>query len=78
VAAVGAKLVVGQLVTIMSGNAKFVGQHATVAKVQRIRCYVDVPGVEKSVYLFTSDVIPVATSEAESLPAAETSTGTEG
>lgn len=80
VAAVGAKLAVGQVVRITAGNAKFVGQTATVNKVQRIRCYCEVPGVEKAVYLFTSDVEPVAASEAESLPATEASagTGTEG
>jgi hypothetical protein len=33
-----------------------VGQTGTVSKAQRIRCYVEIPGVNKPVYLFTSDV----------------------
>jgi hypothetical protein len=79
VSASGVKLVVGQVVRITSGSPKFVGQIATVNKVQRIRCYVDVPGVVKPMYLFTSDVEPVAVSEAESLPSdTSEATGTEG
>lgn len=53
---IGQKLTVGDEVRIVSGDTKFTGRTGTVAKVQRIRCYVDVPGVNKPVYLFTSDV----------------------
>lgn len=53
------ELEVGQTVRIVGGDVRFVGQLGTVSKAQRIRCYVDVPGVDKSVYLFTSDVEPV-------------------
>ena len=52
----GQKLAVGDEVRIVSGDTKFTSRTGTVAKVQRIRCYVDVPGVNKPVYLFTSDV----------------------
>ena len=50
------KLSVGDAVTIVSGDPRFIGMTGTVSKAQRIRCYVDVPGVSKPVYLFTSDV----------------------
>jgi len=80
IAAASVKLVEGQLVRITGGAPKFIGQVATMAKVQRIRCYVHVDGVDKDVYLFTSDVEPVGAADAETLPATEgaESTGTEG
>lgn len=46
----------GDTVRIVSGAAKFIGMVGTVSKAQRIRCYVEVPGVRKPIYLFTSDV----------------------
>ena len=52
-------LKVGQAVRIVGGDPRFVGKTGTVERSQRIRCYVTVPGVSKSVYLFTSDVEPV-------------------
>lgn len=55
--ALGQKLEVGQSVTIVAGEPRFVGKIGTLSKVQRIRCYVDVEGLTKPVYLFTSDVV---------------------
>lgn len=46
----------GDQVTIVGGDPRFVGRTGTVAKTQRIRCFVSVPGVNKPVYCFTSDV----------------------
>lgn len=68
--ALSQKVEVGQTVTIIAGDPKFVGMTGTVSKSQRIRCYVTVPGVKRDVYCFTSDVEPQAASQA--------STGTEG
>lgn len=65
-----AKLNVGDQVDIIGGDPKHVGKTGTLVKVQRIRCYVEVPGVNKPVYLFTSDVSPVTS--------IILSTGTEG
>lgn len=47
---------VGQTVRIVGGDAKFVNMVGTIDRAQRIRCYVNVPGVDKPVYLYTSDV----------------------
>lgn len=47
---------VGDSVRIVSGDTRYVGQAGVVSKAQRIRCYVEVPGAKKPVYLFTSDV----------------------
>lgn len=49
------KLVIGQAVRIVGGESRFIGQTGTVAKSQRIRAYIDVPGVKKPVYVFTAD-----------------------
>jgi hypothetical protein len=79
--ALGAKLSVGQVVQIINGNPRFIGSTATVMKAQRIRCYVEVPGYDKKVYLFTSDVVPLDATEATLVdePAAPAAgTGTEG
>ena len=46
----------GMSVRIVGGDTRYIGRTGTVAKAQRIRCYVTVPGVKKDVYLFTSDV----------------------
>ncbi len=62
--ALNTNLTVGQVVTIVGGNRRFIGQTATVAKVQRIRCYVDVQGYDKPVYLFLSDCQPLDTEDA--------------
>jgi chemotaxis protein histidine kinase CheA len=49
----------GMSVSIVGGDPRFIGQTGTVTKAQRIRCYVQVTGAKKPVYLFTSDVQPV-------------------
>jgi hypothetical protein len=46
----------GDSVKIIGGDARYVGMTGTVDKSQRIRCYVNLEGVKKPVYLFTSDV----------------------
>lgn len=69
--ALSTKIEAGMKVTIVGGEARFIGQTGTVTKAQRIRCYVAVEGHEKPVYLFTSDVAVVAVAEAAA-------TGTEG
>ena len=53
------KFEVGQTVNIIAGDPRFIGKSGTLAKVQRIRCYVTVEGYNKPVYLFTSDVTSV-------------------
>jgi len=60
----------GQTVTIVGGDPRFIGQTGTVTKAQRIRCYVQVEGSKKPVYLFTSDVAPVAAA-----PSSQTAVG---
>lgn len=50
------KVAEGDTVKIVSGDPRFVGMTGEVFKAQRIRCYVTVPGANKPVYLFTSDV----------------------
>lgn len=67
--ALNQQLEVGQQVRIIGGPTKHVGKIATVDRAQRIRCFVNIPGVSKPVYLFTSDVEAVLTMQA---------TGTEG
>lgn len=64
------KLEAGVHVTIVGGDPRFIGKTGTVTKAQRIRCYVEVDGVNKPIYCFTSDV------EASASEAA--STGTDG
>lgn len=54
--ALSQKLEVGQTVTIIGGDSRFVGKTGTVSKVQRIRCYVSFDGVKKDAYFYTSDV----------------------
>jgi len=63
--ALGKKVAVGDTVTIVSGDARFVGMTGTVTKAQRIRCYVEVPGAKKPIYLFLSDVAPFEAASAE-------------
>lgn len=63
----GPPLRVGQVVRITGGDPRFIGMSGAVEKVQRIRCYVKVPGVTKLVYSFTSDVSPL-NEEAEEVP----------
>ena len=54
--ALGQKVVAGQNVQIIGGDPRFIGKSGTVFKAQRIRCYVTLDGVNKPIYLFTSDV----------------------
>lgn len=68
--ALGAKLEVGQTVRIIGGDPKALGKVGTVTEVRRIRCFVELEGASKPVYLFTSDVETIAVEEAR--------TGTEG
>lgn len=65
-----AKLAEGQTVKIMKGaSAKYIGAVGTVSKVQRIRCFVTLPGQEKPIYLFSSDVEPCEAPAADSAAA---------
>lgn len=64
------KVDTGMTVRIIGGDPKFIGMTGTVGTARRIRCFVDVPGYKKPVYLFTSDV------EVVESPAA--ATGTDG
>ena len=61
--ALATKLEVGMQVTISAGDPRFIGLTGTLSKVQRIRAYVHVDGHKKDIYVFTSDVTPVAASE---------------
>jgi membrane protein involved in colicin uptake len=55
--ALGQKISTGDSVKIIGGSdTRYIGQSGTVSKSQRIRCYVDVVGAKKPIYLFTSDV----------------------
>jgi len=63
--ALNTKLEAGQRVTVTGGDPRFIGQVGTLTKVQRIRCYVQLDGVEKVHYAFTSDVAPAAAAESE-------------
>ena len=56
--ALSQKLEVGMTVRIISGDARYLGRVGVLDRVQRIRCFVTLEGVNKDVYLFTSDVEP--------------------
>lgn len=56
--ALSQKLEVGMTVRIVSGDARYLGRVGVLDRVQRIRCFVTLEGVNKDVYLFTSDVEP--------------------
>lgn len=64
--ALGQTIEAGMSVTIVGGDSRYIGQTGTVVKAQRIRCYVEVPGSKKPVYLFTSDVELAASASAKS------------
>jgi hypothetical protein len=57
---------VGAQVRIVGGEPKYIGAVGTVSAVRRIRCFVEVEGSKKPVYLFTSDVeqVPSVSEEA--------------
>lgn len=63
--ALNQKIEVGQTVSIVGGDPRFIGKTGTVTKAQRIRCYVQVEGMNKPVYLFTSDVAPATVGSEE-------------
>lgn len=54
--ALGQRVEAGSNVRIVGGDPRFIGKLGTVDRAQRIRCYVNVPGFKRPVYLFTSDV----------------------
>jgi len=54
--ALGQSVETGSNVRIVGGDPRFIGKLGTVDRAQRIRCYVNVPGFKRPVYLFTSDV----------------------
>lgn len=62
--ALGGDIKVGDRVRITSGDTRFLNKEGAVQRSQRIRCYVEVPGVERPVYLFKSDVELVERPEA--------------
>jgi hypothetical protein len=62
------KLTMGQVVSIVSGDPRFIGKTGTITKAQKIRCYVQVEGGTKPIYLYTSDV------QVDAAPAAATAT----
>ncbi len=57
------QLKVGQTVCIAGGDHRFIGKVGVIDRVQRIRCYVNIPGMEKPYYCFTSDVTGVVAAE---------------
>jgi hypothetical protein len=65
--ALNQKIATGDTVRIVGGDARFIGLVGEVAKAQRIRCYVEVAGAKKPVYLFTSDVELVSATSTEAL-----------
>jgi len=67
--ALTAKVEIGDMVTIIGGDPKWLGKTGRVVEARRIRCFVEVEGVSKPVYLFTSDVKHVTV---------DVATGTEG
>jgi hypothetical protein len=61
----------GQPVRITGGDPKYIGMRGEIDSARSLRCFVNVSGFKKPVYLFTSDIEPVE----EAVAAA---TGTEG
>lgn len=58
--ALGQRVAAGTNVRIVGGDPRYIGMSGVVDRAQRIRCYVNVPGFKRPVYLFTSDVEVVA------------------
>lgn len=50
----------GTVVEIIAGPAEFIGAVGRVTKAQRIRCFVEIEGESKPVYLFLADVRKVS------------------
>jgi hypothetical protein len=61
----------GQNVRITGGDPKYIGMQGTIDSARPLRCFVNVPGFRKPVYLFTSDIEPVTDTSLQA-------TGTEG
>lgn len=80
--ALNTKIEAGMTVRIVGGDPRYVGKVGTIEKAQRIRCYVEVDGLTKPVYCFTSDVEPCEVAaedeDIEREAIVEESTGTEG
>lgn len=51
---------IGDTVRITGGDPKFVGMVGTVVKSRQLRAKIQVPGMEKLVYIFTGQAEPVA------------------
>lgn len=54
----GRKFTNGQRVRIVGGDPRFIGQEGVIDQARNIRCFVNVEGVKKPVYVFTSDIEP--------------------
>lgn len=57
-AAHGRKFTNGQRVRIVGGDPRFIGQVGIIDQARNIRCFVNVEGAKKPVYVFTSDIEP--------------------
>lgn len=60
----------GQRVRIVAGDLKYIGAIGTIESARPLRCFVNVPGAKKPIYVFTSELEPVED--------AAVRTGTEG
>jgi len=76
--ALNVKLEVGQAVTIVGGDPRFIGRVGTISRVQRIRAFVNVEELGREVYIFTSDCKVIVPEEVEPSDQNEEFTGTEG
>lgn len=65
VAAAGKRPGVGAKVKIVGGDPKFVGMVGTVVDSRPLRCFVEVQGAKKPVYLFNSEVSMVDADDTE-------------
>lgn len=66
----GRRYQAGQKVRIVAGDLKFIGAIGTIESARPLRCFVNVPGAKKPIYVFTSELEPVED--------AAVRTGTEG
>lgn len=57
-AAHGRKFTNGQRVRFTGGDPRYIGQVGTIDQARNIRCFVNVTGAKKPVYVFTSDIEP--------------------
>jgi hypothetical protein len=68
-AALDMNLNVGDKVRVLSGNPRAVGQVGFITKAQRIRCFVQLEGSDKDIYLFSSDVEVLEAAAIQEVPA---------